>query len=276
MRLIFVAVASLYASVSALAQQPAPAQSPAPPSRQTAAGAIAPADPARAPAPPYRVELLVFRATSALGAPEDWSVEAGGQTQGTSAEDADSAAGAPSASPAPPASPAPSAAFAASPPPADRLSDVHVLPPSDFQLDRIAERLRTSGRYVPVAHVAWSQTASPWGRPIEIPIESLGVEAKGLTGSVALERGEFLHLALSLDYAMDDPPPGLDAAPGTVFVLRDSHRVRFDERNYFDHPAFGAIALVTPVRRIEPRAARAPGGAQPLRPSPRRSGPLTP
>lgn len=149
---------------------------------------------------------------------------------------------------------------------------MHLLPPSEFQLGRIAARLRSSGRYVPVAHVAWSQTASPWARPIEIPIQSLGIDAKGLTGSVALERGEFLHLALLLDYAMDDPPPGLDAAPGTVFALHDSHRVRLDERNYFDHPAFGVIALVTPERRATqashavPSPRRVPGARAALRP----------
>ena len=136
---------------------------------------------------------------------------------------------------------------------------MQLLPPSEFQLDRIAARLRSSGRYVPVAHVVWSQTASPWDRPIEIPIQSLGIDVQGLTGSVALEHGEFLHLALRLDYAMVDPPPELQAPPGTVFTLHDSHRVRFGERNYFDHPAFGVIALVTPERRAErPRSRLSP------------------
>ena len=62
---------------------------------------------------------------------------------------------------------------------------------------------------------------------------------------MALERGVYLHLVLDLRYAMSDPPSGLDAPPGTVFVLDESHRVRLKERNYFDHPAFGVIALVT-------------------------------
>jgi hypothetical protein len=63
---------------------------------------------------------------------------------------------------------------------------------------------------------------------------------------VALERGQYLHLALALSYAMEDPPHGL-AAAGTVFTLTQTHRVRFYERNYFDNPAFGVIALVTPL-----------------------------
>ncbi len=294
MTLRFAALASLWLGMPAPAQQPVAQPSTAQPSTAQPA-AVQPR-----PAPVYRVELIIFRATAALGAPEDWTAESGGSSEGPSALDADPAgksastpaaataqpgasvqpgATAPPAAPVPapapvaPPAPAPASTSPASPTPgstpasispaaqlAERRSNLQLLPESVFQLDRIATRLRTSGRYVPVAHVEWSQTASPWDRPIEIPIESLGIDVKGLTGSVALERGEFLHLALLLDYAMDDPPPGLEAPPGTVFTLHDSHRVRFDERNYFDHPAFGVIALVTPERRSErlPSAALSP------------------
>jgi hypothetical protein len=53
---------------------------------------------------------------------------------------------------------------------------------------------------------------------------------------------------------MESPPDGLGAAPGTAFALNESRRVRFYERNYYDHPAFGVIALVTPAQ-----GPRAPG-----------------
>jgi hypothetical protein len=125
---------------------------------------------------------------------------------------------------------------------------VAIVPASGFELDSVASRLRASGRYAPVAHVAWTQTASPWGKPVEIPLQSVGVNAQGITGTVALERGVYLHLLLDLRYAMSDPPAGLDAQPGTVFVLDASQRVRLRERSYFDHPAFGVIALVTNVQ----------------------------
>jgi hypothetical protein len=48
---------------------------------------------------------------------------------------------------------------------------------------------------------------------------------------------------------MRHPPAGLDAPPGTTFVMNETRRVRFYQRNYFDHPAFGVIALVLPVHR---------------------------
>jgi hypothetical protein len=74
----------------------------------------------------------------------------------------------------------------------------------------------------------------------------------GLSGTVFLERGQFLHLGMTLTYAMASPPAGLGAAPDTPFTINESRRVRFYERNYFDHPAFGVIALVTPARGARP------------------------
>lgn len=217
--------ASSALNVTARAQQAA---------RPPAASAAAPSAPRAArPAPVYRVELVVFRATSGLGAPEDWAIESG--TSPTASTDADPGSAPSGTTPtngAPAAGEAPNGA-------------VRTLTASEFQLEDVASRLRASGRYVPVAHVAWAQTASPWGKPMEIPVQSVGLDAQGITGTVALERGVYLHLALKLRYTMSDPPDGLEAPPGTVFVLDESQRVRLKERNYFDHPAFGVIALVT-------------------------------
>ncbi len=131
---------------------------------------------------------------------------------------------------------------------------VALLPASVWQLTELENRLRASGTYVPVAHAAWSQTASSWGTRAGFALQRLGLNVPGLSGTVFLERGQFLHLGVSLTYAMPSPPPGLGAAPDTPFTLNESRRVRFYERSYFDHPAFGVIALVTPAQ-----GARAPG-----------------
>ena len=72
-------------------------------------------------------------------------------------------------------------------------------------------------------------------------------EAPAVPTAAAAQAGGFVH-ALALSYVMQNPPAGLGAAPGTTFTINDNHRVRFYERNYFDHPAFGVIALVTPAQ----------------------------
>ena len=183
------------------------------------------AAPSPAPAPPpasvYNIEIIVFRTTSALGGAEDWSAEAGARN----------VAGEESASGA-----------------ATVGHFVAPLPPSLWQLGELESRLRASGVYVPVAHTAWSQTASSWGTRAGFPVQKLGIDVPGLSGTVFLERGQWLHLGMSLTYTMANPPQGLGAGPDTPFTINDSRRVRFYERNYFDHPAFGVIALVTPAQ----------------------------
>jgi hypothetical protein len=66
---------------------------------------------------------------------------------------------------------------------------------------------------------------------------------------IYFESGNYLHLGMSLNYQPSNPPEGLGAAPGTVFSMNESRRVKRFERNYYDHPAFGVIALVTPASK---------------------------
>jgi len=175
----------------------------------------------------YNIEIIVFRATGASGGAENWSAEAG--TRNIAGDE--SASGA-----------------------ATVGHFVATLPASLWQLTELENHLRESGTYVPVAHAAWSQTASSWGTRAGFTMQKLGIDVPGLSGTVFLERGQFLHLGMTLTYAMSNPPAGLGAAPDTPFTINESRRVRFYERNYFDHPAFGVIALVTPAQ-----GARAPG-----------------
>ncbi len=186
----------------------------------------APADSQEAASPAYNIEMIVFRTTSAQGGAESWATEGGTD---------DSVAGAESSSGS-----------------SQVGRFVAVLPTSQFQLAEIENKLRSSGAYVPVAHVAWSQTASAWGTRAGFPVQRLGVDVPGLTGNVFLERGQYLHLGVALSYAVPSPPSGLGAGPGTTFTMSQSRRIRFYERNYFDHPAFGVIALVTPAQGSRP------------------------
>jgi hypothetical protein len=175
--------------------------------------------------PAYDIEIVIFRAKVGLGQPENWADET------TAAE---TVAG----------------GEAASGSGVGKL--LTVLPSSAYRLTAIDSRLRTSGTYFPVAHAAWVQTASAWGTHAGFPLDSLGINVPGLTGDIFLERGQFLHLGMTLNYTMQDPPAGLNAPAGTTFVMKETRRVRFYQRNYYDHPAFGVIALITPARGPRP------------------------
>jgi hypothetical protein len=194
----------------------------APPLPAAAEEAPAAATPA---ASVYNIEIVVFRTTATLGGAEDWSAQGGAR----SIAGDESGGGSPQVG-----------------------HFVAALAPAVWQLTELENRLRASGAYVPVAHAAWSQTASSWGTRAGFPVQRLGIDVPGLTGNVFLERGQFLHLGISLAYAMSAPPAGLGAGPDTPFTINESRRVRFYERSYFDHPAFGVIALVTPAQGARP------------------------
>lgn len=173
----------------------------------------------------YNIEIVVFRTTQALGGAENWNVQ-GSRNFEASGETANSTRN------------------------VGRF--VTARPASTFQLNDVESKLRASGLYVPVAHVAWSQTASDWGTRAGFPVQKLGAGAEGLSGTVFLERGMYLHLGMVLSYSPANPPVGMGAGPGTVFNMSESRRIRFYERNYYDHPGFGVIALVTPAQGARP------------------------
>ena len=202
---------------------------------QTAPGQAAPTQAAptqaasdQAPSgPAYDIEIVIFRTKAALGQPENWADETTASATIVAGGETSSGSG-----------------------PVGKL--LTVLQTPNYRLTAIESRLRSSGTYLPVAHAAWVQTASAWGTHDGFPLESLGINVPGLTGVIYLERGQYLHLGMALNYTMQDPPPGLNAPPGTTFVMNETRRVRFFQRNYYDHPAFGVIALVSPARGPRP------------------------
>jgi hypothetical protein len=174
----------------------------------------------------YNVEIIIFRAHTAQGGAENWSAEAASSGISVGAEGASVGTQ------------------------VGRL--VQRLPASSFQLNDVESKLKSSGLYVPVAHLAWTQTASAWGKRSGLSVDQLGLDVAGLSGSVSLERGQYLHLGFAFSYAPANPPANAGAAPGSVFTLNENRRVKFYERNYYDHPAFGVIALVTPTQGGRP------------------------
>jgi hypothetical protein len=55
---------------------------------------------------------------------------------------------------------------------------------------------------------------------------------------VYLERATYLHLGMNLTLSGE-----------ASFVINEMRSVKYNEKQYFDHPAFGVIALVSPLPR---------------------------
>ena len=162
----------------------------------------------------YTVEVVVFRNLSGSGGQEDWSAKSVAR------------------GPDKPESPV-----------TGRF--VQAIPASQFQLNDVAARLQNTANYQPIAHFAWQQTASSWGSRAGFTVIKLAGSVPGLSGIFYLESGTYLHLGMSLNYQTSNPPAALGADPGTVFNLSESRRVIPFKLTYYDHPAFGVVALVT-------------------------------
>jgi len=166
--------------------------------------------------PSYRVEIIVFRATSGPGAAEDWATSATKSARGPGNEGERGGA-------------------------AQVGRFVGRIPPAELQLGDLRAKLASSGAWQPLAHVGWIQTASSWGSRAGFTTSQIGINVPGLSGVVYLERGTYLHLGFGLRYA-----------GAASYALNETRRVKFYERNYYDHPAFGVIALVTPAQGGRP------------------------
>lgn len=105
------------------------------------------------------------------------------------------------------------------------------------RLNDAASRLRAAAGYRVLAHGAWTQAPAAWNSRRGVPAGQVGLEAEGLSGTVILERGQYLHLGFDLRYREGD----------REVVLDEVRRVKVNERNYFDHAGVGVIAIVTPA-----------------------------
>jgi hypothetical protein len=172
----------------------------------------------------YDVELLVFRTLNPNASPEEWSMEAAEAGQRLAIPEDE---------------PEPSAASA---PPPTTTSNFPALASGRFKLTGIYDTLRRSRNYQPLAHFGWTQPGYPRNDAKLLTINSMVPAGSGLVGQVALTRGRYLHLTLDLVY----DAPGAAGEPTQRFVMRQSRRMRSNERHYLDSPRFGVIAIVTP------------------------------
>lgn len=168
---------------------------------------------------------------------------------------------------------------------ADEPVAYRVLSDSDFKLSALTNRLLNARDHTTLLHVAWRQPvttdqsfagvrihsdvyredAAPRGESVEssgVGADVIDGEAPAhdggtvpLEGVVKLSRGRFLHLNLDLRYRKAAPPGNSNlfglfqrqSVADERYRLQQARRVRSTELQYFDHPRFGAIVLITPI-----------------------------
>lgn len=121
--------------------------------------------------------------------------------------------------------------------PVTATGGMQVTPTTQRRLTDEASRLRSAGGFQILAHTAWTQAPAAWNSRRGVSTEQLGLEGSGISGTVYIERGQYLHLGF--DLRVDQG--------GHVYTISEVRRVRAGETQYFDHPSVGILALISPA-----------------------------
>jgi hypothetical protein len=106
------------------------------------------------------------------------------------------------------------------------------------QLGAAKEALLRKGGFKLLEHLVWAVIVPPNGRTTTHLEDLQTSDPQALTGSLAVQRSQYLFMGIELDYSV----------AGRTYGLREKRRIKFGERHYFDHPAFGVIATVSPAK----------------------------
>ncbi len=146
-----------------------------------------------------------------------------------------------------------------------------LLRPEELQLTPQYRTLaRNSQAYVPLLHGGWVQPGLPDDDARPIDLAMLG--ATNPMGSIRVYLSRFLHVNLDLSYQDSQAAAAAAAAPAPAplsneltelpiaprYHLVADRPTRSGELHYFDHPAFGVLIKVTPVR-VEQTSPGTPG-----------------
>ena len=131
---------------------------------------------------------------------------------------------------------------------------------SELSLTGVRDSLRRSANYRPLLHAGWRLPGVRHGaaRPAHVGARLSGSGADGerptVQGTVKVSLARYLRVELDLLYVR--PASGDAAAPEAVptrFRLVSERRMRSRELHYIDHPLFGVLVWIEPLR-IEPEA----------------------
>ncbi len=172
----------------------------------------------------YDVELVVFRNLTPVNSAELLNLDSPTPTPAAAAPLTDEEA---------------NAATASNVIPEQRSLDTFpALSASKFKLGAVEDSLRRNRNYQVLAHIGWTQPGYARTDAHYLAVEPLVGGSTGLGGRIAVTRGRYLHLALDVNYT--------SAEEAQRFLLRQTRRMRSNERHYIDHPKFGVIALIVP------------------------------
>ena len=120
-------------------------------------------------------------------------------------------------------------------------------PPADSLLSPAVAALEKSGQHHVLAHLRWQQSAE--AKSLSQPVKITNAEV-GLDGALRFYLSRYLLVDVSLmlkEVTTGGIFGGADKE-GLVYRLNERRRIKLSETNYFDHPRFGALVRVSPVK----------------------------
>ncbi len=97
-------------------------------------------------------------------------------------------------------------------------------------------KLARGQNYQPLLHRAWIQA-------VKENSVSDGVRIRGGNGTIngffRLQRGSLIHMIADIEYSPES---------STIFRLNEKRRFKLNEVHYLDHPKFGILVRVSPIK----------------------------
>ncbi|GAB4507050.1 MAG: hypothetical protein Tsb0026_00990 [Sulfuricaulis sp.] len=121
-------------------------------------------------------------------------------------------------------------------------------PSENSSLSAATAALEKSGRHHVLARLRWQQNAE--AKSVSKPVK-ISNTAGGLDGSLRFYLSRFLVLELNLalrEMQSAGVFSGASEKDAVVYRLNEPRRIKVSETHYFDHPKFGALVRVSPVK----------------------------
>ena len=117
-----------------------------------------------------------------------------------------------------------------------------------------AADLVKDGRFRILAHQRWIQTIEAKSASLPVRIHAAHPKSPGeLDGTLRIYLSRYLHMDINLVYQEDIREGGFlgvsAANPGKIaYRINEQRRIKGQETHYIDHPKFGALVRLTPVK----------------------------
>lgn len=148
----------------------------------------------------------------------------------------------------------------------DSPTNYVLLPKDQMQLNAQEQALQNNDDYQVLLHLAWEQVISDsWhSKPVHVyggeNYTYDGELANELDGTIAISQGKFIQFKSDLNFTEPvDRIPFADAdgqastrsLPNLMtYHLVQSRRMKLDELNYLDHPNFGMLVRISPIKTL--------------------------